>query len=106
MSGTNPDVLVHIRILGMPIDVTKEAQEHSDGMTREFALIATSAPSDAVPVRLRRLSEQLQGEYSMYTEEQRKQLDAALEKGEGTVDLDYRLPASVADACQALRVML
>ena len=98
--------LVQVRILKMPLQLTAEAREHSDGLNREFALIATGLGSDSVPARLQQLSEQLESRYSMFTEDQQRELDEAIARGDDSMDITYTLPKSVADACYMLNDML
>ena len=98
--------LVEVRIVGLPLDVRARAQEHSDGLTREFALIATSLSSDSVPKRLQELSDQLQTQYGMYTANVQAAIDEATLRGETQIDVTYSVPREARDATFALNAML
>lgn len=102
--------IVDIAVLRAPVQVWARAQEHSDALMREFALIASEARTDPdsthVPVRLLRLVETLNAAYSGFTGEQEAQMHAAVEAGEQEVDLHYRLPRSVAPDVVQLGALL
>jgi hypothetical protein len=93
--------LVDVRIVAMPLDVYREAAEHSDELMREFALIRERDTEDgrAVPRRLLELVDKLTGEYSAFTVQQEADLRAALDRGDTSLDLVYRVPATLKEAC-------
>lgn len=108
---TSPDdELADIEIRGLPLPVWARAQEHSDALMREFALIASEAHSDPdgqhVPARLLQLVEKLNASYAGFTGEQEAQLHAASEAGEPELDLHYRVPRSVGPAAEELGRLL
>lgn len=114
-NGANPDPsavadLITVEVLGLPLDVAARAQEHHDGLMREFVLIRgglDQEPEQApLPARLLDLMTHLSGQYSPFTVEQDAQLADALASGEATVDLTFRVPAGIAQAVQALDTML
>lgn len=92
----------------MPLDVYREAAEHGDELQREFALIRESDPADGadVPRRLLDLIAALGERFSGFTAEQEKALDAALERGETTVGLVYRVPVEIRQAVLDLGALL
>lgn len=95
MTDTSP--LVDIRILELPMDIFKEASEHNDELMREFALIEERDPSETrqVPRRLLALMAELRDRFSAFTGEQERELEDALDRGEKSVDVVYRVPAAV-----------
>lgn len=99
-----------IRIVAMPLEVWKRAQEHADELIREFALIniELSAGGDTthLPARLLELIDSLTATYSQVTSEQERIRDEAVDRGEPTVDLTYELPVEVREATIALGQML
>jgi hypothetical protein len=96
--------LVEVRIVAMPLDAYREASEHSDELMREFALIhATDA---SVPRRLLELVERLRNEFSGFTIEQDTDLHDALDRGDESIDLVYRVPREVKQAAVELAVLL
>lgn len=98
--------LVEVQLLGLPLDVLARARERQDDLTREFALIATSLPGDAVPARLLRLAQDLRTRYGGYTMGPQEQIDEAMERGERSIDVAFRVPAAARDAAVDLTQML
>ena len=102
--------LVEIRIVGLPMDVYRETSEHTDELMREFALIrereADRDGGHQIPGRLLELVDQLGQEYRDFTGPQEAQLREAVEAGRPAIDLVYRVPASVRQACLELASML
>lgn len=106
-SADDAPALVEIHIVDMPIDVYREASEHGDELMREFALLLQAGEDGReVPKRLLALAEELRGQFSGFTAAQEAQLQEALVRGEGTIDLHYLVPASVKEACIALATAL
>jgi hypothetical protein len=109
---TDPgDQLIEVRILGLPVQIWAAAQEHSDGLLREFALLqAGEAAEDKVehdvPARLVQLVDAVQQRYSAASEEQRTALFDAAADGQTSIDLTYRIPRGAADAAAELDRML
>ena len=103
------DGLVTIRLVGLPIDVHARSSEHSDELMREFTYIrAQSADPDAstVPVKLLALVDELTGQYSGFTAGSQAELDEAIAARRESIDLEYRVPAGVAEACIHLGELL
>jgi len=100
---TADHALVEIRIVGMPIDAYREASEHTDELMREFSLIREREADDEdgrhVPRRLLDLVDRLSREYSGFTGTQTAQLQQAVEEGAAAIDLVYRVPIAVRQAC-------
>lgn len=101
------DDLVEVRVLQLPLDIWQCTQEHVDGLLREFTLIVQDAEARAAtPGRLLGLVQELQAKYGEFSAEQRREMEAALERGQTEIDLVYRLPAGVGPAAQQLGDML
>ncbi len=98
--------LVTVRLLGLPVQLQARAEEHSAELTRELMLIGEQMRQQddhaGLPARLVALVEQLSTEYSPFTGEQEQQLADAAARGTETIDLAYRVPASVGGAARAL----
>ena len=93
--------LVEVHLLELPVRVWERAQEQSEALQREFALLATD-PHD-VPARLLELIGTLQEQYAATTSEQEEQLLDAADAGvEVLPELVYRVPAEVGEAAQHL----
>lgn len=105
---TDTEQLVEVRIVGLPIDVYRESQEHVDELLREFALIRERDPDDspAVPRRLLDLVDRLTVQFSGFTAAQEAQLRDAVEHGHESIDLVYRVPRETKEAVIALGAML
>ena len=108
MSDAEPvpsDQLRDVWIVGFPLDVYLRAQEHADGLIREFSLIAQhQAAGNAidVPQRLLSIVNELSAQYSDLSSASEAKRDDAIERGEHTVDLHYRVPEAAASACTHL----
>ena len=111
MSTPADDELVTVRLHRLPLDVQTAAQQHGDELTRELMLVAEQMHQQAdgapeLPLRFVELVTTLNSQYSMFTAEQEQQLSAALAAGDSTVDLVYRVPASVGPAAASLGAIL
>jgi len=100
--------LVDVWCLGFPLDVHLRAQEHAEGLVRELTLVAqsTSEPADGVPERLTAIVAELSSRFEGISDETERQRDAALDRGETSVDLLYRLPRAAGPASQHLSDIL
>ena len=98
--------LLTVRIVGLPIDVQRRAQQHTDELIRELTLIGEGLRQQGntgeLPARLVQVVEQLTHTYSGFTTAQEQQLADATVAGKDVLDLTYRLPASVTQAVRVL----
>ena len=93
------DQLVEVRMLGFPLDVFQRAQEHGDGLIRELTLIAQTAPEEHdLPARLAAIVAELSSRFAGFGDETDAARDAAIDRGDQSVDLVYRLPRAAAAA--------
>ena len=97
--------LVEVRLLGLPIPLLREAQQHSDELQREFSHVA-AAESDSAPVRLTALSQHLRGKYGSFTAPVQAQIDEAAARGDDTIDVTFEVPRGAADAALQMSAML
>lgn len=99
--------LVEVRLLRLPLQVWQRAQEHVDGLLREFALIAQDEEAKlATPGRLLALVQQINAGFGGFSESQRIEMEEALARGENEIDLSYQVPPAAAGAAQQLGDML
>jgi hypothetical protein len=99
--------LVDVHIVGLPLDVFSRTQERNDELFREFALIAADpASAHSAPSRLVRLIDELRPQFAEFTEGPTLQLDAAVVRGDESIDLTYSVPAEAKDAAIRLRELL
>jgi hypothetical protein len=108
MSGGGADDLVEVRILGLPLALANEAQEHFDELSREFLHLANAddAVRHDVPGRLLALSDDLRSRFSAFTTAQEGLLDEAIERGDDLLDLTYHVPAAAGPAAAELADLL
>ena len=97
--------LVKVRLVGLPIPLLLEAQQHGEELRREFSHVA-AAESDSVPARLTALSQHLRGQFGSFTEPVQVQIDEAAARGEETIDVTFEVPRAVADAAVQMWAML
>lgn len=101
--GTSDLHEVHLRQL--PVRLWCRAQEQSDTLMREFALMASRAddPSHEVPRRLTRLIAALDDRFSGVSSAQEQELFAAAADGRLVIeDLVYAVPVETGEASAAL----
>lgn len=107
---SRPDNLVDVAVLRLPIGLWQRAQEHSDALMREFALMAADPQSAGderhVPRRLLELMRELEVAYAGFTGEQDRQLADAVARGLPEVDLYYRIPRDAGPAARRLGELL
>jgi hypothetical protein len=95
------DQLCDVWMLRFPLDVYLRAQEHADGLIREFSLIAQDRAAGNgvdVPERLVSIVNELSAQYSGLSTDPDAKRDDAIERGEHSVDLHYRIPRVAASA--------
>lgn len=105
MSEIGTPTLVEVRIVGLPLDIYRETAEHTDELLREFALIR-EAEHHVVPRRLLELVDELTSQFSGFTTQQENEIRAAVERGDPSMDLVYRVPAAARKGALELGNML
>lgn len=116
---TTPDddsALIEVQVRDVPVALWAASQEHFAELMREFALIAASSDSEAVPAgsvsrhqvpqQLLELVEQLTSRYGGFTTAQEQALSDAAERGTASIDLVFHVPASAAQAALTLGDLL
>ena len=99
--------LVEVVLRELPVEVHRRTSEHSDELQREFALLqATSDTGGDVPVRLLSLIEELQTRYRGFTEGTQQDLLDAMDRGDPSIDLVYRMPRDAREATIRLGQLL
>jgi hypothetical protein len=107
--GDGPSRLVPIHIVDLPVAVHARAREHSDGLQREFRLVAEylrEEPEPSVPARLLELMTALSSSYGEFTGEQEEALEEAMAVGQESLTLTFHVPPEAAGAALALGAML
>lgn len=98
--------LFDVHLVGVPVAIHAEAEEHQDSLRREFAFIAESSDPESTPPRLLRLTERLRDRFQEFSEGPARRIEEALERGEESIDLVYRVPAEVGPAAAELAKLL
>lgn len=103
--------VVEVRLVHVPVDVWADAQEHTDALLREFALIAAAARESGlthgVPGRLTELIARLTEQYGAMTGEQQSLLFDAAAAGQTSLpELVFWLPPAAAGAARDLATLL
>lgn len=100
---------VTVRLLGLPLRMHARAQQHTEGMRREFALIVAQAHEHggSVPARLLGLSTLLSQRYEGFTSEQELAVEEATAAGLPRLDeLRFELPSHAGGAAAEFGRML
>jgi hypothetical protein len=101
---------VGVQLLNFPLQVFAKAREHHEELLREFALLALSPPADRpghhVPQQFLDLINTLGVRYAGIGTSTDAIRDAAIARGEQSMDLTYELPRSVGPAMQELRDLI
>jgi hypothetical protein len=102
------DELMTVNIVGMSMDSYRTSSAHHDELFREFALILARPPEPGheVPVRLLSLVERLNERFSSFTASPEAELQAAIERGDESIDLTYHVPRAVREAATELSELL
>jgi hypothetical protein len=101
--------LVEVRLLRLPIEVHRAAAEHSDELQREFALLQvqqSDRETPDVPARLLALIDDLGERFAGFTESTQADLEDAMDRGEASVDLVFRVPPAAKEAAEVLGALL
>ena len=103
-----------VHLLEIPLSVYARSTQHFEELMREFALISLDTDREAaadggsrpVPERLQTLVHELTENFSAFTVDTEAERDAALARGESTIDLTYRIPPQVTGASRELSALL
>ena len=100
-AGGHPDATAGLRtvqLLNLPIALFLRTREHHDDLVREFTLMAIQRQHSDAPRMSERLSdlvETLGRRYGASAGRADAVRDAAIERGDATVDLTYEVPSSI-----------
>ena len=100
--------LHEVRLLNVPLHLLVAGREHHDEVLREFAVLALDeniAP-EHVPVRMLQLIDTLGRQYGAASARPDAEIEAAIERGETTIDLVYHVPAHVVEAADRLEALM
>jgi hypothetical protein len=97
-----------VRLLNVPLRILAVGREHHDDVMREFAMLAlsTDVSPQHTPARLLELVDVLGRRYAAASARPDAEVDAALARGETTIDLVYHVPEHVATAAAELAALM
>lgn len=102
-TGHDARPMVRVRILGLPLGIYLEAEQHNDAVLRELDLIERSSRrGPQVPPRLLELATELRSFFTAATTSTRAQVEEAIRTNQDVVDLEIDVPA---DGWQVLTEM-
>ena len=106
MTSSTTEDLVEVHLIGVPLEERQRAAQHFDELMREFALMAGDATAGTVPSRLLELRNALLARFSSFLAGAGAEMDAALARGATSIDVHYRVPASIGTAAAQLDALL
>jgi hypothetical protein len=97
-----------VHLLNMPVRVLIASRERHDELMREFALLALGGPSGRpdIPDRLLELITILGVRYGHAAARPDELVDAAVARGEATINLSYTVPGHVVEAADNLDALM
>jgi len=100
--------LHEIRLLNVPLRILVAGREHHDDVMREFAMLALAEDMDAehTPKRMLELVDVLGRRYAAAAARPDAEVDAAIARGESSIDLVYHVPDHLADAADELATLM
>lgn len=107
-SDGGDDELHEVRLLNVPLRLLVAGREHHDDVMREFAMLALAEESDDghTPKRLLELVDVLGRRYAAAAARPDAEVDAAVARGETTIDLVYHVPDHVEAAADELAALM
>jgi hypothetical protein len=102
------DGLHEVHLVNVPLRVLAASREQHDEVMREFAMIALDENFDSAhtPTRFIELIDILGRRYGAASARPDAEVDAALARGDATIDLIYHVPEHVTEAAQQLDVLM
>lgn len=108
MTDESPLELIEVSLLGLPLDIQVKASEHQDGLRREFRMLVEEGQADAgsVPGRLISLAADLDRRFQAFGAAGRAEIEAAIARGDATVDLEFAVPREIGPAARQFATLL
>jgi hypothetical protein len=96
-----------VRLVAVPVRVLEATRRHHDELMHEFSLLAVQENlSDDVPKRMLELIDTLGRQYANTSDRSDAQVNAAIERGDATVDVTYEVAEHVVDAADRLGALM
>lgn len=108
MTDESSSELFTIKLIGVPLDIQSAASEHQDGLRREFRMLVEEGHVDSasVPGRLVTLAEDLDRRFQSFGAAGRAEIEAAIARGDNSVDLVLDVPGAIAPAARTFGALL
>ncbi len=99
---------VEVVLLNFPLQIFADSRQRHDDLMREFALLAVRPQSEAppVPARLLHLIDVLGRRFAGSAERGDSERDAAVARGDLTMDLRYLVPATIGPSMRQLAELM
>lgn len=96
-----------VRLVGIPLRVLDAGRRHHAELMHEFALLAVADNlSDDLPQRMLELIDTLGRRYATVADRPNAEVEAALARGDDTIDLTYNVAAHVVEAADRLGALM
>jgi hypothetical protein len=104
---TAGETLHTVQLVGVPVRVLDTARRHHQELMHEFALLAVAENlADDVPQRMLELIDTLGRRYAATSDQPNAEVDAAIARGDTTVDLSYEVGKHVVEAADNLGALM
>jgi len=101
------ETIYTVRLIGVPVRLLDAGRRHHQELMHEFSLLAVSEDlADDVPQRMLDLIDTLGRRYAETGDQPNAEVDAALARGDKTVDLTYAVAEHVVDAADNLEALI
>lgn len=100
------DELREVHLRGLPLPQLAQSRDRIDALLREFDLIATAREDDHVPQRLTEFVRHARQAFSSFTRRPHLAIDAAIARGDQTIDIAFEVPEAVGQAARQLLSLL
>lgn len=111
-SASGGDEQVEVRLVGFPVGIYAKAQQHLEGLLREFQLMAQGLEhnperADELPPRLLRLISELRANYAADVADAEARIESAVSAGAEVIDeVVFRVPRRAGEAARHLGGLL
>lgn len=101
------DTLHTVRLLRVPVRILDAGRRHHQELMHEFALLAVAENlTDDLPQRMLELIDTLGRRYAETSDAPNAEVDAAIARGDTTVDLTYEVAEHVVEAADNLESLM
>lgn len=96
-----------VRLIGVPVRILDASRRHHEELMHEFSLLAVAEDlTDDVPQRMLDLIDTLGRRYAETGDQPNAEVDAAIARGDDTVDLTYEVANHVVEAADNLAALM